>query len=225
MKSKSHFLPLLILLISAISFGSKAQEIKPEEFKSKDIGNPEMIGSCQINNGQFTIMAGGSDIWGTRDEFHYAYIERTGNFEYTTRIVSLTDPHLYTKAGIMAREDLSDNCRHVFFQAFPNNSARNKNNGGFEFQYRTEGAGEMKAIYPANIEGDPEFPVNFPDTWIRLKRQGNVFTGFTSADGQNWKQYTMFTLALPEKVYLGLAVTSHNTAVAVKAEFSEVSVR
>jgi hypothetical protein len=225
MKSKYHFLHLLILIISAISFGAMAQEIRPEDFKSKDIGNPEMIGSCQINNGQFTIMAGGSDIWGTRDEFHYAYIEKTGDFDFSARIEGLTSTHLYTKAGLMAREDLTDNSRHVFFQAFPNNSARNKNNGGFEFQYRAERAGEMKAIYPAGTEGDPEFPVNFPYTWIRLKRQGNLFSGFTSADGQNWKQYTTFTLVLPEKLYLGLAVTSHNTGVSAKSEFSEVSVR
>jgi hypothetical protein len=77
----------------------------------------------------------------------------------------------------------------------------------------------MKAIYPARFDGKPDFPVTFPDTWIRLKRVQNKFTGYTSTDGRLWKEYTSFTLDLPEKVYLGPAVTSHQTTEAATAKF------
>ena len=123
----------------------------------------------------------------------------------------------------MAREELTDNSRHIFFQVFPNNNARNKNNGGYEFQYRQTKAGEMKAVYPAKIDAGPEFPVNFPHTWIRLKRTGNDFTGYYSADGKAWKVYTTYTMDLSEKVFLGLAVTSHNTSESTTAVFRDIS--
>jgi hypothetical protein len=122
----------------------------------------------------------------------------------------------------MAREDLTENCRHIFFQVFPDNNPRNKNNGGFEFQYRQQKGGEMKAIYPATFTGTPEFPVAYPNTWIRLKRIGNDFTGFYSTDGKNWKLYTKYSLELPAKIWLGLAVTSHNTKESANATFRNI---
>ena len=223
MLKKNLFLLLILLFISGTSLSAKEKIISPKKFKSVDIGNPEIAGLSQIKDNSITITAGGADVWGTRDEFRLAYIEQTGDFDFAARIESLTDPHLYTKAGLMAREDLTDNSRHIYFQVFPNNNPRNKNNGGYEFQYRKEKAGEMKAIYPAKADGTPEFPVNYPNTWIRLKRVGNDFTGYYSADGKNWKTYTSFTMEISKKVYLGLAVTSHNTTKTATAVFRNVS--
>jgi len=225
MLKKNFSLLLIILLISGLSLSAKEKAITPKKFKFTDIGNPEIAGASQIQDNSIIITAGGADVWGTRDEFRLAYIEQTGDFDFAARIESLTDPHLYTKAGLMAREDLSDNSRHIYFQVFPNNNPRNKNNGGYEFQYRKEKAGEMKAIYPAKADGTPEFPVNYPNTWIRLKRTGNNFTGFYSANGKDWKTYTTFTMEISKKVYLGLAVTSHNTKKSVTAVFQDISLK
>jgi len=197
--------------------------IPAKDFIIADIGNPALAGTVKISDDGFDITAGGADIWGTKDEFTFVYVENSGDFDLVSRIESLTASNLYTKAGLMAREDLSANCRHIYFQVFPNNNPRNKNNGGCEYQYRQERGGEMKAIYPKSSEGTPEFPVSFPDTWIRLKRVNNDFTGFYSTDGKNWKVYTIYTLDLPYKIYLGLAVTSHNTAGTSTAKFRKIS--
>jgi regulation of enolase protein 1 (concanavalin A-like superfamily) len=80
----------------------------------------------------------------------------------------------------------------------------------------------MKAIYPAKFDGTPEFPVIYPNTWIRLKRTGNEFTGFSSPDGKSWKAFAIFTMELSKKVYLGLAVTSHNTKESATAVFRNI---
>jgi hypothetical protein len=197
----------------------KVKLIPMKSFQHTDVGNPAIAGTVTSAKEGFDITAGGADIWGVKDEFNFVYVERTGDFDFVTRIESLTAPHLYTKAGIMAREDLSADCRHIYFQVFPNNNPRNKNNGGFEFQYRQQSKGEMKAIYPASASGTPEFPVTYPNTWVRLQRVNNEFTGYYSADGKNWKVYTKYTLELPSKIYLGLAVTSHNTKEAASASF------
>ncbi len=214
----------IILLLSTGMISAKQKAVSLKKFKQIDIGNPAMIGSSKIQNNGIQINAGGADVWGVKDEFHFSYLEQSGDFDLITRIESLSAPHTYTKAGLMAREELTDNSRHIFFQVFPNNKPRNKNNGGYEFQYRQVKAGEMKAIYPAKFDGTPEFPVNYPNTWIRLKRAGNVFTGFFSEDGKSWKIYATYTLELSKKVYLGLAVTSHNPKESATAVFKDISI-
>jgi len=201
----------------------KSKHLRTRDFKFADVGNPAIAGTVTVTGGGFDITAGGADIWGVKDEFHFVYIQKTGDFDLAARVESLTATHLYTKAGLMAREDLTPGSRHIYFQLFPDNKPRNKNNGGFEYQYRQQSGGEMKAIYPARFDGTPDFPVTFPDTWIRLKRTGNTFTGYTGIDGKSWKEYASFTLDLPQKVYLGPAVTSHKTTEPATAKFRNIS--
>jgi hypothetical protein len=202
---------------------TKTRSLPLSEFKHSDVGSPSISGVVTVTANGIDINAGGEDIWGKKDEFNFVYIEKTGDFDFVARIESLTAANLYTKAGLMAREDLSADSKHIFFQVFPDNNSRNKNNGGYEFQYRQEKGIEMKAIYPASFTGTPEFPVAFPDTWIRLQRSKNDFTGYYSADGKTWKVFTTYTLELPSKIYLGLAVTSHNPSHAASAKFRNIS--
>lgn len=201
---------------------SKIKLLNTKDFKHSDIGNPAIAGTVTVSDGGFDITAGGADVWGVKDEFNFVYIEKSGDFDFAARVESLTATHLYTKAGLMAREDLTPGSRHIYFQMFPDNKPRNKNNGGFEYQYRQQTGVEMKAIYPSRFDGTPDFPVTFPNTWIRLKRTGNKFTGYTGTDGKSWKEYASFTLDLPEKVYLGAAVTSHKTTESATAKFRSI---
>jgi hypothetical protein len=200
----------------------KIKLLKTEDFRHIDIGKPAIEGTVTVSNGGFDITAGGADVWGVKDEFNFVYVEKTGDFDFVARVESLTATHLYTKAGLMAREDLTPGSRHIYFQIFPNNMPRNKNNGGFEYQYRQVKDGEMKAIYPSRIEDTPDFPVTFPNTWIRLTRKDNKFIGYTGTDGKSWKEYATFTLDLPEKVYLGAAVTSHKITESTSAKFRNI---
>jgi hypothetical protein len=201
----------------------KNKAIPLASFKHGDIGNPSIAGTVKVTSDGFDIIAGGADIWGVKDEFNFVYIERSGDFDIASRIESLTAANLYTKAGLMAREDLTPGCRHIYFQVFSDNNTRNKNNGGYEFQYRQTKDSLMKAIYPKSYEGTPEFPVAFPNTWIRLQRVRNEFTGYYSTDGKTWKVYTTYTLELPSKIYLGLAVTAHNTSHNASAKFRNIA--
>lgn len=221
-KSIICFISLVILVIAGpLTFAqvnqkteSNSLKFKPvplSAFKHCDVGNPSIPGTVKISENGFDLTAGGADIWGNKDEFNFVYVERTGDFDFVCRVQSLAPANLYTKAGLMAREDLTAGCRHVYFQVFSDNSLRNHNNGGYEFQYRSAKDSAMKAIYPKTSEGSPEFPVEYPNTWIRLQRINNEFTGYYSTDGKTWKPYTTFTLELPPKIYLGLAVTAHNT--------------
>jgi hypothetical protein len=226
------FLISWLILTGQSLFAQTNQNPAPNQLKSKviplagfkhgDIGNPSIKGIVTPSENGYDITAGGVDIWGEKDEFTFVYIDRTGDFDIITLIASLTAANLYTKAGIMAREDLTPGSRHIYFQVFPDNSPRNNNNGGCEFQYRQVKDSLMKAIYPKSSAGTPEFPVAFPNTWIRLQRVRNEFTGYYSTDGKSWKPYTTYSLKLPSKIYLGMAVTSHNPDKNTIAKFRDI---
>jgi hypothetical protein len=69
--------------------------------------------------------------------------------------------------------------------------------------------------------------------WVRLTRKGNRFTAQHSSDGVNWlavvnpqdpNEPTPVEIPMNETVYVGLAVTSHNTTRAAEARISNVTV-
>ncbi|MDD4033454.1 MAG: DUF1349 domain-containing protein [Bacteroidales bacterium] len=203
------------------------EEDKPLAFSSlkyADVGEATKKGKETILDNQLEMMASGTDIWGTQDEFRFGYKKIKGDFDLSVQILSLSAANLYTKAGIMAREEMTGGSRHVYFQVFPDNSARNNNNGGCEFQYRLVPSGEMKAIYPGDAVEKAAYEVDFPNTWIRMKRRGDVFESYFSNDNKTWKLYASFTLKMSRELYVGLAVTSHNPEGFTTAGFSSARI-
>ncbi|MDP4290988.1 MAG: DUF1349 domain-containing protein [Bacteroidota bacterium] len=194
-------------------------------FKSMDVGSVNKAGSATGNNGTIEITASGADIWGAKDAFHFCYKTIKGDFDISAQVSSVTETNLYTKAGFMARADLDENSQHLFYLVFPTTVARHNNNGGCEFQYRLEKGGQMKAIYPDPATAGHQFDVAFPNTWIRLKRQGDVFESFMSSDGRDWKLYSSFTVKLPAELMVGLALTSHDKNGVATAKFASVKIK
>lgn len=192
------------------------------ELKYFTIGSNTKPGSISVKNGSAEIMAGGSDFWETKDEGFFTFTQLEGDFDINVQVLSLSSANLYTKAGIMARADLATNSKHVFFQLFPDNSKRNKNNGGCEFQYRNKKSKETKAIYPDPDSAGENFNVDFPNTWIRLTRTGDFFRSYISHDNKIWHLYSRHKQKMPVKLLVGLAVTSHDPNVLTKAEFSNL---
>ncbi|HEY1121846.1 MAG TPA: PQQ-dependent sugar dehydrogenase, partial [Haloferula sp.] len=182
---------------------------------SQDIGSPALAGSTVRNGNVITITAGGTDIWGTSDQFHFAHQQRTGDFDVSVRIESVVQSDLYTKTGLMVRDSLAANARHVMALVFPSNAARNNNTGGYEFQYRATTGGGATALYPAA----PQPRVNYPDTWLRMRREGDTFIAYWSSDGFTWAEYSRTTLDLPDQLYFGLAVTAHTASPTTVAKF------
>jgi regulation of enolase protein 1 (concanavalin A-like superfamily) len=125
--------------------------------------------------------------------------------------------HLYTKAGLMARESLAGNSRHVFAAAFTDNQQRADNVSGYEFNVRPVTGGSGFALSPSF----PQPLVNYPNTWIRLKRAGDLFICYASQDGVSWRRFATYSLALPQTVYFGMAATSHSTSQTTTARFRD----
>ena len=173
-----------------------------------EIGSPSPPGSAHAVSGGYDVTGGGRDIGGTNDQFQFSYQQRSGDFDLKVRIESLDLSDAWAEAGLMARESLEAGSRFASVMATPTIS-------GSYFQSRSAVNG------PTTLVGS--FPVNFPNTWLRLQRIGDQFSGYGSLDGQNWRLLGSVTMALPSNISFGFAVSSHNTNQTTTAAFRDLS--
>lgn len=175
----------------------------PAPWREGDIGHPSLAGYSSFDHGTFTIRAGGGDIWGPTDEFHYVYQGFSGDGTIITRVTSQTDTDDWAKSGIMIKESAASGAKYVLLAVTPAN--------GVTFQYNFNGDGGSAAY-------------TFPDAWLKLERIGDVFTGYTSANGTDWTMVGQTTLAMATDVTAGLAVVSHKFNALNTSVFDNVSV-
>ena len=181
------FLLAVACLFPAFAFGGVSTT-------SVDIGQVGAAGSTSTANDVYTVRASGADIWGTQDEFRFVYAQLSGDGEVTARVDSVTPTDPWTKAGVMIRETLSANSRFAYTLVSASE--------GSYFEHR---------LSPGALAGpwDMADPTPRAPYWVRVRRVGSVFTGYVSADGQNWKQQgASVTIAMGANVYAGLALTS-----------------
>jgi hypothetical protein len=163
-------------------------------------------GSQTPSGNGLNISAGDTDLGGTGDQFQFSYQQYAGDFDVKVRLDSLGLADAWSEAGMLAREDLSPGSRSASVIATPAIS-------GCYFQSRTATNG------PTSLSGT--FPVNYPNTWLRLKRSGNDFTGYAGFDGLNWAQLGTVNMAMGPSIYFGFAVSSHNTSQLTTAGFRD----
>jgi len=194
--------------------------IAPRDWSKYDLGElslwfrgyPPSTGSfTEGPTGTYTITASGTDITGTTDEFHYAYKILTGPGSIVAKVESVSNTHVWAKAGVMIRETLDVGSKHAFACVTPGS--------GVAFQGRTTTDGSS-------------FNTNQTDVtapyWVKLERDvsGN-FTVSHSANGTAWSPVgNTVPTAIPmsSNVYIGLALTSHDTALTCEAVFSNVTI-
>ena len=175
-------------------------------------GYPPSFGSfTEGPAGIYTLTASGADIGGTADEFHFAYKMLTGAGSIIARVESVENTNSLAKAGVMIRETLDPNSKNAFVCITPGS--------GVMSQGRTDAG---SASYSATQSG-----IAAP-SWVKLERDvaGN-FTAYQSTNGSTW---VMVENSAPQNIlmnsntYVGLAVTSHSTAVPCQASFSNVQI-
>jgi len=171
-------------------------------------GHPAYVGSfVEAPAGTYTMTGSGTDIWGTSDEFHFAYKEHTGAAAIIAKVESVghTDP--WAKAGVMIRDTLEGDSRNAALLVTPENGVRSQHR-------KTAGSSTDRGF----VEG-----ITAPQ-WVRLERTtGGLVRAFYSADGATWTLVDMKTVSMSMPVYIGLAVTSHNVDATCEAKFSHVS--
>ena len=61
--------------------------------------------------------------------------------------------------------------------------------------------------------------------WVKLQRNGDLFSAYESADGVTWTLVGTETIPMGTTVFAGLAVTSHTTGASATCTLDSVSIR
>lgn len=173
-------------------------------------GNSAYVGNfVEMPAGTYTITGTGTDIFGASDEFHFAYKEiLTGTASITAKIENLDNTDPFAKAGVMIRDTLEADSRNTALLITPEN--------GLRFQYRTAQGGDTDRQFVEDV--------NAP-YWVRIERtSGGLVRAYYSENGSDWTQFNLQQVSMQMPVYVGLAVTSHNTGAACQATFSNVTI-
>jgi hypothetical protein len=170
-----------------------------------DIGGPALAGSSSAANGVYTVTASGSDIQGSSDQFRFDQTSLTGDGTIIAQVDSLTNAGPWAKVGLMIRSSLASNASEVSLLISPNHVA--------SLQTRATDGGVTKDTL-----------TNSTDSWVKLVRSGNAFTGYISSNGSSWTEVGSSTVAMGSSVEIGLAVTSHTNSALETGVFSNVSI-
>ena len=156
--------------------------------------------------GGIDIAAGGGGLSGNADQCQFSYQGRTGDFDVRVRVAALGLADPWSVAGLMARASVDPEAPFAGVLTTPTVS------GSF-FQSRAAANARPAAAGSA--------PVNFPNTWLRLRRTGNTLAGYAGTDGRYWKTLSSTTVPLPATVLLGFVASSANPALTTTAAFRD----
>ncbi|HLO58511.1 MAG TPA: hypothetical protein VK179_07200 [Bacteroidales bacterium] len=205
---------ITLILASAMITGSFAQTPVGVFESHSDIGNPKHAGSTVFDESSqtYTMKGAGYNIWFERDEFQYAYKKLKGDFILTANFAfegKGVDPH--RKVGWMVRETLDDNSSHY--------SAVLHSAGLTVMQWRPLKGAFMR---------DPQDEIFAPKEGyqvLQLERQGKKMI-FRAAQVGEPLQLIGTTMAndLPDDVFAGIFITSHNPDVVEQAKIWNVRI-
>ena len=211
----------------------------PSSWQSVDVGAPITVGGADYSasSGTFYLDGSGSDVYGANEQFHYVYQSLTGDGTITARVRYQSNSSPWAKAGVMVAQSTAAGTAFVdaFVTPDVNPNVPNINgvgcdaNGcisplppvtpamgyGARMQYTSTGSVTPKT-YPTGFSS--------PNKWVQLQRSGNTFTSWISADGVNWMQIGIATLAMTGPVTIGLFDTAHNIGQYSTVAFDHVQV-
>jgi TolB protein len=175
-----------------------------------DLGNPKLKGYAAYNasSQEYTFTAGGYNVWGKRDEMHFAWRRFKGDFIVQTRIRFIdkgVDPH--RKGGIMVRNSLDEDAVYV--------DATVHGDGLTSLQYRKDKGADTLQIEMAAAKGAD---------MLQLERRGTKLIVSATKFGEVFKVAEVTDVAINEDAYVGLFLSSHNADVIEKAIFDNVRV-
>lgn len=182
----------------------------PGRWRGEDIGSVGAEGSVMVEDGTFTVRGSGADIWGTADEFYFTHVSGSGDFDFTALVAGVQNVNRWTKAGLMIRAAEDPGSAHASLFATPTAEK------GVAFQRRRSDGGA--SVHTAG-------PALAPPVWLRLSRRGDTITAaYRRAATDEWTTIGSDSIQLPDRVLVGLAVSSHVDGTLATARFQHVSI-
>jgi beta-lactam-binding protein with PASTA domain len=181
----------------------------PTPWVSQDVGAVGRTGSAAFDApaSTFSVAGAGADIWGSADAFRYVYQSLDGDGQIVARVVSEEYVHAWLKAGVMIRTDLTPGSAQAMMMVTPGK--------GNNFQRRPVAGGASVSTVGSAVTAP---------YWVKLTRQGSTITAYESLDGTSWTLVDTATIAMPDSVLIGLAVSSHIAGTLANVSFDQVTV-
>lgn len=179
----------------------------PAGWKARNIGSMPGNVVYSAAKKQYTMSSTSTDIWGRADQLNFVYQPVNGNVELVVQVSSMERLNGWAKAGIMIRESLSPDAKHVDMMLTSENGAT--------LQYRAETTGST-----ADQTADASAP-----RWLKLSRNGNNFTGSISTDGKRWTKIGTVNVPMNRPVYVGMALSNPGDDSGSKAIFGSVKLK
>ncbi len=185
----------------------------PLPWDQVDVGSGIAAGSATHTSGVFTVSGAGAlgsgFLSSKNDAFHFAWQTLAGDGEIIARISSLQATGTSSRVGVMIRDTLATNSRHVFMGMTDDNDYR--------WVRRTSTNG--------NTSTTTSSTGTVPNTWVRLTRVGNTITAYKSSTGTApWTQVGSLSASFPTNCYIGLVTASGTAGTLNTSQFSNVSV-
>ncbi len=194
---------------SPLSWSVTVDPSAPEDsLMVQQIGNDPFVGELLPVAGGYDIRAAGTGFVGNSDSGLFASKAYTGDFDLCVRVAGLAPGDIWAQGGLMARESDAGNAPFAAVFATPSNV-------GVGFVSRQVQSSRQPSV-PAGL-----FPANYPNTWLRLSRVGDRFTGYAALDGVHWRRLGEVDITLGTTIQVGLMVASHRTGEPVDVHFRD----
>ncbi|QNK81544.1 PQQ-dependent sugar dehydrogenase [Nakamurella sp. PAMC28650] len=210
----------------------------PSAWTSVDVGAPLKAGTADYDatDQSFYVDGSGSDVTGTKDQFHYVYQIMPGDGTITARVRYQTDSDPWAKAGLMIKQAAQAGATFVDAIVTPDVAAATPNINGVGCTLNgclaplppvtpTMGHGVRMQYSNAKSVTAPTLPgYAAPSKWLKLQRTGGTFKSWESVDGQTWTLVGTVNVAMTGPVTIGMFVTSHDVGQFSNAAFDHVQV-
>ena len=185
----------------------------PDPWLTMDIGDVGIEGNVTESDGVWEVTGGGADIWGSADAFRFAFQTLTGDVDIQAEITELTETNEWGKGGLMIRDALTPGSAHAMMVITSQHGAA--------FQWRPEmDSADCGSFHEQGVGDDAT-----PPKYLKLQRIGDLLQGWISDDGSAWDKVGQIEIPMSEQIYVGMAVTAHDNALASVGTFSGVRIR
>jgi hypothetical protein len=169
---------------------------------------PPGTASFDPSSGTYTIASSGENIWAKHDDFHFLYRHEPHSFMLTADItLDAGGKNAHRKACLMLRQSLEADAPYADVVVH--------GDGSIALQYRKT-KGDITVHVKATVPG--------PAT-LRIAWDGKTCTALAAPKGGSFGTIDRVEIELPDPVYLGLAVSAHDTTAVEKAVFSNVELK
>ena len=176
-----------------------------------NVGRATGAASYDPQQQTYVIAGSGQNMWDARDDFHFVWKRINGNFLLSTHarfIGAGVEPH--RKIGWTIRPSFAPGSAHV--------TAALHGNGLMSLQFRRQVGGITEEEKSADSLPDA-------DAVIRLERRDGEYFLSVARVGDTLVTQRLTRVSLPDTVYVGLFVCSHNASVTERAIFSKVRIK